>query len=245
MRVCVVIPSYNVAKTIGNIVREIRQQDIDVIVIDDGSSDLTFDKAAQSAAIVLSNKTNLGKGASLKRGFAYALEKGYDALIAMDGDGQHLSSDVVNFLKAYEANPDADIIVGNRMNCPLGMPFARQLTNRVMSGLISFICKQDIPDSQNGFRLIKSALLKALDLKSDRFEVESEMIIKGAQKGAKIMSIPICSVYKNSGSQINPITDTVRFIKFILPYLMNPALSAGRYIKHGKGEVNETLDIFS
>lgn len=219
MDACALIPSYNVSGTIGDIVREIKSQGIDVIVVDDGSSDLTFDKASRSGAVVLRNKANLGKGASLRKGFSYCLGRGYGAVITMDGDGQHLSSEAGNFLKACQENPGADIFVGNRMDCPQDMPLARRLTNRVMSGVISFICRQDIPDSQNGFRLIKSALLKRLDLKSDRFEVESEMIIKCAQEGARIISIPVSSVYKNKASQVNPITDTIRFIRFILPYL--------------------------
>ena len=168
---------------------------------------------------MLRNKANLGKGASLKRGFARALSEGCDPIITLDGDGQHLPADIAGFLKARGAYPQAWMIIGNRMSCPSGMPFARRVTNRIMSGLISFICNQDIPDTQNGCRLIKSGLLKKLDLRSDRFEVESEMIIKCGREGGRIISIPVSSVYENSGSQINPITDNLRFIKFILPYL--------------------------
>lgn len=219
MGACAVIPSYNVSATIRGIVKEIKRQGIDVIVIDDGSSDLTSDEAAQAGAAVLKNKINLGKGASLRKGFTYALSRGYDTIITLDGDGQHLPDDISGFLRAQDEYPDADMIIGNRMNCPSGMPLARRLTNKAMSGLISFICKQDIPDTQNGFRLIRSVLLKRIDLRSDRFEVESEMIIKCAQGGAQIISIPVCSVYKNKSSQINPITDTLRFSRFILPYL--------------------------
>jgi glycosyltransferase involved in cell wall biosynthesis len=219
MGACAVIPSYNVSSSIGNIVREIRRQGIEVIVIDDGSSDLTSDEARRSGALVLRNKANMGKGASLRRGFARALSEGYDTIITLDGDGQHLPADITGFLKAQGAYPHAGMIIGNRMDCPSGMPFARRITNKIMSGLISFICNQDIPDTQNGFRLINGELLKKLDLRSDRFEVESEMIIKCGREGGRIISIPVSSVYENSGSQINPITDTLRFIKFILPCL--------------------------
>jgi glycosyltransferase involved in cell wall biosynthesis len=220
MGACAVIPSYNVSSSIGNIVKEIRSQGIEVVVVDDGSSDLTSDEARRSGALVLRNKANLGKGASLRRGFARALSEGYDPIITLDGDGQHLPADIMGFLKAQGEHPHAGMIIGNRMNCPSGMPFARRITNRIMSGLISFICNQDIPDTQNGFRLIKGGLLKKLDLRSDRFEVESEMIIKCGREGGRIISIPVSSVYENSGSQINPISDTLRFIKFILPYLL-------------------------
>jgi glycosyltransferase involved in cell wall biosynthesis len=220
MKICVVIPSYNVAQTIGGIVKEITAQSIDTVVIDDGSSDSTLEETDRFAAVVLRNERNLGKGASLKKGFAYCLQNGYEVVIAMDGDGQHSPSEIRSFLDALKLNPQADMIVGNRMHCPQDMPCIRRLTNKIMSGLISYLCKQDIPDSQNGFRLIKSAVLKDLELKSNRFEIESEMIVACARKGAKIISIPVCSVYRNIPSQINPILDTVRFIKFILPYLI-------------------------
>ncbi len=219
MNVCVVIPSYNVAQTIGGIVKEITALSFDAVVVDDGSSDSTAGEAAQFGAVVLRNSANLGKGASLKTGFAYCLEKGYEAVITMDGDGQHSPAEIKNFMSALALHPQADMIIGNRMRYPLDMPYIRRLTNKAMSWLLSYLCKQAIPDTQNGFRLIKSSILKDLKLKSDRFEIESEMIIAGARKGAKIISIPVCSLYKNTSSQINPILDTARFIKFILPYL--------------------------
>ena len=218
---CVVIPCFNVARTIGPIVRELKKQNIDVLVVDDGSSDLTAEIADESGAIVLKNRNNCGKGASLRRGFDYALDKGYDLLIAMDGDGQHLSGDVTNFLKAHNAYPDVDIIIGNRMNQPLGMPLIRRLTNRFMSALLSWLSHQYIPDSQNGFRLLSNRILKGLELKSDRFEIESEIILAAVQKGAKIISIPISSVYKNHPSRISPLFDTLRFIKFIRPCIID------------------------
>ena len=218
-KICALIPSYNVAKTIGPIVRELRSRDLDVLVVDDGSTDSTSLTAGKSGAAVLRNEVNCGKGASLRRGFQYVVDKGYDAAVTIDGDGQHLPEDVEKFLKAQTLNPEAGLIIGNRMQCPAGMPLSRLLTNRVMSGFISRLCRQHIPDSQNGFRLIKSRILKALKLKSSRFEIESEIILEAAKMGAQIISIPISAVYKGHPSSISPLLDTVRFIRFSLPYL--------------------------
>lgn len=216
---CVIIPSYNVGKTIGRIVQELKRQDLDVLVIDDGSTDSTSEAADKNGAIVLKNQVNLGKGASLRRGLQYAVDKGYDALITMDGDGQHSPNDVINFLKAQAMHPEADLIIGNRMQCPRGMPILRLLTNRLMSTFISWICRQHIPDSQNGFRLIKRQSLQGMKLKSSRFEIESEIILEAARIGAKIISIPISPIYKGHLSSISPLLDTLRFIRFSLPYL--------------------------
>lgn len=218
-KTCVIIPSYNVVKAIGRIVQELRKQDLDVLVVDDGSRDSTSEAADKSGAIVLKNQVNRGKGAALRRGLQYAADKGYDAVITMDGDGQHSPEDVINFLKAQAMHPEAEIIIGNRMQCPGGMPLPRLLTNRLMSTFISWLCRQHIPDSQNGFRLIKRQSLQAMKLKSSRFEIESEIILEAARIGAKIISIPICPIYEGHPSSISPLLDTVRFIRFSLPYL--------------------------
>ena len=214
-----IIPCFNVAQTIGAILKELNKRPIDVVLIDDGSADATVEIAGCYQAVILKNKGNLGKGLSLRKGFDYALACGYATIITMDGDGQHLPEDVDSFLKAGLVRPEVDIVIGNRMDNPLGMPFIRRLTNRIMSRLLSAIAHQEIPDSQNGFRLIKSRALASLNLESARFEIESEIIIKASLQGAKIISIPVRSVYKNSPSSINPFWDTFRFIKFILPYL--------------------------
>ena len=219
MRSCVLIPSFNGAQSIGAIVKSVKEQGLDVIVVDDGSLDLTAQRASESGAVVLQNSRNRGKGASLRKGFDYALAKGYDAVITMDGDGQHLAEDLPLFLKAHKENPQAEMIIGNRMHQPLKMPLERQMTNRFMSRLISWICHQRIPDSQNGFRLITSNLLKRWVLKSDRFEIESEMILEAATHEARIVSTEITSVYENHPSFISPLLDTGRFIKFIVPYI--------------------------
>lgn len=241
MKTCAIIPCFNVAGTVGRIIKELKKLDIDVIVIDDGSQDFTSQIAIQYQAVVLRNNNNLGKGASLRKGFEYAGTCAYDLIITMDGDGQHLPEEVINFLKAQSANPEADIIIGNRMNSPVGMPLVRRLANRIMSGIISGICHQRIPDSQNGFRLLRSRIFKGLDLKSNRFEIESEIILKAAKRGIKIFSIPVHSVYKNHSSRIRPLADTVRFIKLCLPYALRHISRdiCSDSLKHGHIPINQ------
>ncbi len=219
MKICAIIPSFNVAKTIGDIVSGVKQMGIDAVVVDDGSSDGTAEIARKSQAIVLRNNVNKGKGASLRLGFDFAISNGYEAVITMDGDGQHSLRDLPKFTLALEDNK-ADVIIGSRMFNPRSMPFIRWLTNKVMSLVISFISRQEVSDSQSGFRLIKARCLKALKFKSNRFEIESEIILEAANNGFKVASIPVSSIYINSESRINPLLDTFRFIKFILPYLL-------------------------
>jgi glycosyltransferase involved in cell wall biosynthesis len=218
MRVCVVIPTYNESSAIAGLIKDIRKLGLDVVVVDDGSQDNTPRLAEVAGAIVLRNKTNEGKGASLVKGFDYILTKGYDCIIAMDGDGQHLAQDIASFISAAENSPN-EIFIGNRMLKTKKMPWTRVITNKFMSWLISHITCQDIPDTQCGFRLIKAEALKKLKLQAGKYETEAELLIKAARCGLKIESVGIETVYSGQKSRINPFTDTLRFIRFIVKEL--------------------------
>ena len=212
---CVLIPSYNEARSIGRLVDSLRAQGLTVYVVDDGSIDDTAGIAESKGAVVVKHKVNKGKGASLREGFKHVLKKGYEAVVVMDGDGQHEVEDIGNFLRKMEETC-ADIVIGNRMLDTSSMPVSRVHTNRFMSGLISMIAGQEVPDSQSGFRLIKSAVLDKIKLKSSNYEIESEMIIKASREGFKIESVPIKTVYEGEESKINPVLDTLRFIAFLV-----------------------------
>lgn len=214
MVACVVIPTYNESKEIGNVVRRLRQQNLEVVVIDDGSRDNTSLIARENGAVVIRNQTNEGKGTSLIKGFQYAIKNNFDAVITMDGDGQHLPEEALNFINAAKGN-NAVLFIGDRITNSRGMPNVRWLTNKFMSWLISKIIGQKIPDTQCGFRLIKTEALKKIRLKTSKYETESEIIIRISRAGYKIKSVPIKTVYKNEKSQISPFIDTLRFIKFI------------------------------
>jgi len=215
MRTCVIIPTYNEAKSIAGLVKEVRQREMDVLVIDDGSKDDTFSIAQSYGATVLRNQVNEGKGATLIKGFNFALDNNFDAVITMDGDGQHLPEDIPYFIRLARYS-SSGIFIGNRMHKTRSMPWTRLLTNRIMSWLISRIVRQDIPDTQCGFRLFKKEVLQKVRLTTFKYETESEVLIRAARLGFKIESVPIKTVYNGEKSQINPFVDTFRFIRFIL-----------------------------
>jgi glycosyltransferase involved in cell wall biosynthesis len=215
LRGCVIIPAYNEEMRIGHIVREIKAKGLDCLVIDDGSSDKTRKISEREGASVISHPINLGKGTSLRDGFRLITDGGYDFIITMDGDGQHHPDEIGNFIKAAEEN-DAAIILGNRMRDPKDMPLRRRLTNWFMSALISGIARQDIPDSQCGFRLMRAGVLNTIPLTTDKYEIESEVLIEASRAGFKIISIPIKSIYRGQKSRIRPFIDTIRFISFII-----------------------------
>ena len=210
-KICVLIPSYNEAKTIGCMVKQLRRRQMIVYVVDDGSTDGTAEKARAEGAIVVVHHKNMGKGASLIEGFKHVLKKDFDAVMVMDGDGQHSIDDIDNFLKKYKET-GADIILGNRMLNTASMPYVRLHTNRFMSWLLSRIAGQDMPDTQCGFRLIKKAVLQKVKLESRRYDAESELIIKASRLGFKIESVAVRTVYQGEVSRINPVFDTLRFM---------------------------------
>ena len=215
MRTCVVIPTYNEAKAIAELINQITKIGLEVIIVDDGSQDNTVEIAQDGGARVLCNLTNSGKGISLIKGYNFALAEGFDAVISMDGDGQHSPLDLGAFMQKAETSLSA-VIVGNRMNSTKEMPWLRLMTNRFMSWLISLITKQYVADTQCGFRLLKKEVLEKLNLTSANYEIESEVLIKASRLGFKIESIPIRTIYSGQKSQINPFIDTFRFIFFII-----------------------------
>ncbi len=214
-RGCVIIPAYNEEMRIGHIVGEVRANGLDCIVVDDGSADKTKEEASKAGASVISHAKNLGKGVSLRDGFKEALKKDYDFVITMDGDGQHHPGELQGFVKATGLG-DAAVILGNRMGDPKGMPLKRKATNWAMSSFISLIAGQKMPDTQCGYRLIKAEVLRAVPLTTDKYEIESELLIGASKAGFKIKSIPIKSIYGGEKSQIHPFVDTLRFLSFII-----------------------------
>jgi glycosyltransferase involved in cell wall biosynthesis len=214
MRICVIIPTYNESKTIIGLIKQVTSLGFEVIVIDDGSSDSTADLAQTSGVTVLRNLKNLGKGAALVKGYNFAVARGFDAVISMDGDGQHEPNDLMAFVQKAEFS-DCGVVIGNRMTTIKQMPFLRILTNRFMSWLISLITGQYIADTQCGFRLVRSDVLKKIILSTTKYETESEILIRAARLGFKIESVPVKTIYSGQKSQINPFVDTLRFIRFI------------------------------
>ncbi len=217
MKVCVLIPCYNEESKIALVVKGCLKYVKDVLVVNDGSTDDTKIVAITSGAFVINHDVNKGKGESLKTGFKYIEEKSqWDAVIILDGDGQHDCNEIPDFIKAAEYS-DATIVVGDRIGKekPKNMPFIRWLTNKVTSYITSKVIGQYVSDTQCGYKLIKTNILKNLELRTSRYDVESEILIQASRKGAKIVSVPVKSIYSDEVSYIHPGKDTMRFIKLI------------------------------
>lgn len=214
MNVCAVIPAYNEAGHIAEVVAGCLRQGLSVLVVDDGSSDGTGNRAAEAGAEVLRNETNLGKGAGLARGMEWARRSSFDAAVLLDGDGQHDPSELPRFVKAAEST-GAHIVLGTRMRRARGMPLARFLTNRFTSAVVSRLAGVRITDSQSGYRLVRTDVWPRLRLSTSHFDTESEMLVRAARLGQKIREVPISTIYGDQKSEIRPVRDSVRFFKMI------------------------------
>jgi glycosyltransferase involved in cell wall biosynthesis len=219
MRVCAIIPAFNEAGSIAGVIKGVKSFGIDAVVIDDGSSDETSLIAEKQDARIIPHIKRSGKGLSLKNGFDYALNKGYDMVFTLDADGQHDPADIPLFLNKIKKS-GCSVVIGNRMSRPKDMPRIRVVTNKIMSSIISAICRQSIPDTQCGYRLFTRDAIAGINIKSHKFEIESEILIKLARKGFRISSVMISSIYADETSKIRPVRDAFRFIRLIIRVLV-------------------------
>ncbi len=217
-KVAAIIPAYNEEKHIGDVVRRTRRQLNDVLVVDDGSADKTAERAREAGAEVIVHEINRGKGETIKTGLRHWLDRPADFVIILDADGQHRPEEIDRLVAAALSADEPKLVLGTRMNDLSSMPLVRRMVNRWMSGQISALCGQRIPDTQCGFRLLHRQLIPELLGGSERFDYETEMLIIASRKGFRIGSVPISTVYLDEVSSIHPVRDTIRFFKLMRRY---------------------------
>ena len=215
MHVCLLLPAYNEEKTIDKIIREASEFVHDILVIDDGSVDQTAQVAEKAGGRVIKHYMNLGKGMALRTGFDYISQKDYDLIITMDSDGQHQPSDLPRFIDYFEKHR-SDILIGARIHNRFEMPCHRRLNNWLVSSVGSALCGQEVEDFQSGFRLIRAEVVKSIELHTERYETESELLIKAGRIGFKIQSIPIATIYNSEISNIRPLREMWLFTKLLI-----------------------------
>jgi glycosyltransferase involved in cell wall biosynthesis len=214
-RIAAVIPAYQEAKHVAEVVRRTLAHLNYVLVVDDGSPDETANVARQAGAEVIVHPVNRGKGETIKTGLHYWFERGMEFVVILDADGQHLPEEISRFVALATGPEQAKFIVGNRMNDVARMPAVRRFVNRYMSAQISRVCGQKIPDTQCGFRLLHRDLIPEMFGGAERFDYETEMLIFASRKGYRIDSVSITTVYSDEVSSIHPVRDTIRFFKLM------------------------------
>jgi glycosyltransferase involved in cell wall biosynthesis len=219
MRTCVLIPAFNEASYIADVVERARQYVAEVVVIDDGSADGTADIARAAGATCLQSPKNCGKASALRTGIAYARDRKFTHVITLDGDGQHLPEDIPVMLRVAEET-GADLIIGARSFDRARMPSPRYFSNVIGSRLASALVGREIRDSQCGFRLFRLDKLDGAKLRSRYYELEMEILIKMARSGCTIAHVPIRTVYDDghARSKMKPVRDTVRVCLWSLAF---------------------------
>jgi len=218
LKTAAIIPAYREERHISDVVRRTRDQLDHVLVVDDGSRDTTARCAREAGAEVIVHSQNRGKGEAIKTGLRHWLDRQFIHVIILDADGQHLPEEIDRFMATAAQAGDRSFFLGNRMNNLTGMPFVRRVVNRYMSNRISRICRQKIPDTQCGFRMLDRQLIPELLHGGNRFDYETEMLIIASRKGYRIESVPITTVYSDEVSRIQPARDTIRFFKLMRRY---------------------------
>ncbi len=212
------VPAYNEGRNIADVVKGCLKHVPDVVAVDDGSTDGTGESARQAGATVITHEVNRGKGAALKTGFDYILEQGWEAVIVIDGDGQHDWNEIPNIIETT-FRENAAITIGSRMSDMKNMPLHRRASNLLTSWIISRLSGQYVPDSQCGFRLIRSDFLREIELTTNSFEMESEMIIIAGRKGYKVAGVPIRTIYIEGRERMGPGRDIIKFIKLFAAHI--------------------------
>jgi len=212
MKTAIIIPAYNATSTLNLLLARLMEfaPKHDIIVIDDGSSDSTAEAAKLSGVELIIHQHNKGKGAALRSGFELALNKDCEAVITIDADGQHDPKYIPALVDTMDTGR-WDIVVGSRRNEFDRMSFARYLSNSITTTVVSILAGTRISDSQSGYRSIRTSVLKSVKLKTSRYQMESELLIKAARQGFKIGSVDITNIPGNT-SHISHLKDTLRFL---------------------------------
>ena len=213
-KIFAVIPAFNAAKTIKRVVAELQRclPEISIIIVNDGSFDETATILKELDVIAIEHTNNLGKGAALRNGIGRALNAGGELIFTIDSDNQHNPVDCSKLLKEL-LEQNLDLVIGSRMGNAGKMPFYRQISNKVTSKFVSWRIRQEIADSQSGFRLYRAQLLQSIELSSNQFEIESEILIKAALKGFKIGTINIETIYTYNQTSYIKAIDIFRFVR--------------------------------
>lgn len=208
-KVLTLLPAYNEEKHLASVLEAVKKETGEILVVDDGSADATASIAREAGVNLLSRGYNCGKGKSLKEGYQWALDHGYDAVIMLDSDGQHDPKCIPAFAEKF-SETGASLIIGARDYSQ--MPFRRRFPNRIGKLLFSLAVGRNIPDNQSGFRLLDRDLMaKMLNSQESGYQFEVEMIAVCIAEGKTIEWVPIPTIYGDEQSKQKPLDQIFGF----------------------------------
>lgn len=212
--ICAIIPTYNNAGTVGQVIDDVRRFCDNVIVVNDGSTDetATILDARQESITVVAYPQNKGKGHALVAGFRKAQEMGFTHAVTIDADGQHFADDIPLLIAEMQKDPEA-IIVGCRNLTEENMPRQNTFANRFSNFWFRLQTGINLPDTQSGFRLYPLASLKGLGLITSRYEAELELLVFAAWAGVDVRSVSVRVYYPPAEERVShfrPVYDFFR-----------------------------------
>jgi glycosyltransferase involved in cell wall biosynthesis len=219
-KILVIVPAYNEEGSVGKVVEEVHTHlsQAEVLVVNDGSTDLTSEIANSKGAIVLDLPFNLGIGGAMQAGYQYAFEKGYDIAIQVDGDGQHDPKEIGKLLKALEEKK-IDMAIGSRFIRDLGYKSStmRRIGISIFSQVISMIVRQRITDPTSGFRASNRKAIRLFASNYPQDYPEPEAVILLHQCHLKMEEVPVGMSERYSGeSSITKIKSIYYMVKVLL-----------------------------
>ncbi len=234
MNYAIIIPALNEARAIRGVVESALAQCPNVIVIDDGSRDGTAELIADLPITLIRHDQPHGKASSLRDGFRRALELGFDAVVTMDGDGQHAATDIPRIIAAARRFPD-HVVIGARLINREQQPARRRRANAAADWGLSWACGQKIVDSQSGQRFYPRAVMELVQVSTRfGFVFESEILIEANWRlGVRTVSVPIESRYppEARASHFRAVRDTTRITRMIVWRILRRGLLLGNFVR--------------
>lgn len=197
------IPAYQASRSLQQVIADLRQHDPDgaLLVVDDGSSDGSGDIARAAGIDVVTHDTNCGKGVALRTGFAWLAERGFDAAVTVDADGQHRAEDAV--LLAKHPAPRGAIVLGVRDLVRDGAPKPSRFSNRFSNWWVSRFSGLELSDTQCGLRRYPLQATLALDSDARGYGFECEMLVRAARRGIPIVETPVRVIYPPKAERVS------------------------------------------
>jgi glycosyltransferase involved in cell wall biosynthesis len=208
------IPAYNESDHITDIVLDARKYVDEVVVIDDGSSDDTAEKAAQAGAVLVRHPYNRGYGASIQDIFTEARKRNPDVLVILDADGQHDPHEIPHLVKPVLDG--YDFVVGSRQKQSGKIPLYRRMGQRFILGSVKMLTPHQLTDSECGFRAFSRRAVNSLDLKEEGMAISAETVAEAARKRLKTTEVPVTAIYHKDSSTLNPFSHGLSVITRII-----------------------------
>ena len=263
LRITIGIPAFNEEKNIAKMIIKLKKFSDEIIVCNDGSSDLTGEIAEKMGVIVINHEKNLGYGAGINSIIKKSKEIDTDILVTFDADGQHRVEDIETVTRPI-INGKADLVIGSRFlnKGKEKIPSYRKLGINIITKVTNSGLKEKITDSQSGFRAYSKKLISNLDTSNLGMGVSTEILIKTSSLGFKIAEVPITIIYEGKTSTHNPIShgtsvlfSTIRYTSiehplkfygipsliFFIIGIIFTGLSIGYYTEVGRINPNTTI----